>query len=124
MIQIQWFQAFLFVAGLVVSSMVVIASYKRSNREQMEANAKIWEDAVQALKAHNEALQQRLKDAESVQAEVTREMARLQGLVIAFERDKRMWLDNNQRLFDLVQTYRARLAVHGEETPEPRNGGY
>lgn len=123
MIQIQWFQAFLLVLGCIASSVVVIASYRKSNREQAEQNREVWEEAVHALKAHNEALQIRLKDAEELQSTMTREIGQLQGSLITLERDKRMWLTSNQKLFDLVQTYRARLAMHGEETPEPNNGG-
>ena len=123
MIQIQWFQAVLMLLGLIVSSVVVIANYRRSNEEQQDRNKEVWEEAVKALDAHNNALQDRLRDAEELQQKLTGQVGVLQGMLTQIERDKRSWQDRNQHLYDLVQTYRARLARLGVETPSPEGNG-
>lgn len=118
MIQIQWFQAFLLVLGLIASSVVVIASYRKANREQQDANNRSWSDAVAALKAHNDALVERLKDAEQMQADQNREIGVLQGAITSFEREKRTWANRNMHLYDRCQSLRAKLATLGVKTEE------
>ena len=122
MITIQWFQAFLLILGLIVSSIVVIANYRKANREQQDQNNENWAAAVDALKAHNDALVERLKDAEALQATQSTQVGILQGAVLALEKERAAWTRRNLYLYDLVQDYRAQLARLGRETPEP-NGG-
>ena len=123
MIQIQWFQAVLMLVGLVVSSVVVVASYRKSNQEQQDKSKEVWESAVKALDAHNSALQDRLKDAETMQQQLTGQVGVLQGMVQQLEKDKRGWTDRNQYLYDRCQTYRAQLARLGVKTEEPNGEG-
>lgn len=119
MIQIQIFQAVLLLLAVVVSSVVVIANYRKSNDEQLKKNNEIWQSAVNALTAHNEALVERLKDAETLQTEQTRALGMLQGSLAALEKERAAWTKRNLALYDRCQEYRSQLARLGVRTEEP-----
>jgi hypothetical protein len=122
MIQLQWLQALLLVLGLIVSSVVVIAAWIKTSKEQRKQDIETWQSAVDALKEHNAALKDRLSDAELLQAEQGNEVSVLKGQVIAFEKERHSWTKRNMQLYDTCQDYRAQLVRLGQDPGEVPGG--
>lgn len=122
MIQLQWLQALLLILGLIASSVVVIASFIRTSREQRKQDNENWAQAVDALKEHNAALKERLGDAETIQVEQGKQIATLQGSVSMLERERAAWTRRNMGLYDRCMEYRA-LIVRLGGNPGPEING-
>lgn len=122
MIQLQWLQALLLILGLIVSSVVVIAAYIRTSKEQRRQDIETWQAAINALKEHNSALKDRLADAELIQNDQGKELAVLQGQVLAFEKERSSWTKRNMSLYDRCMDYRAQLVRLGQDVGPEVNG--
>lgn len=118
MIQLEWLQALLLILGLIASSVVVIASFIKTSREQRKQDNETWASAVEALKEHNSVLKARLADAEQVQIDQGKEVAVLEGKLLVLERERSAWTRRNMALYDRCMEYRAKLASLGHPQPE------
>lgn len=129
MVQMQWLQLLVSLAGIIGGALVIIAQYRKVSLERAQQANLVWADAVNALKAHVEALLLVQRDKEGEIGELRQEIQGLKLLAAQeqkerelFERERAQWTRRNARLFELVNNYRARLAVHGELVPEPDGG--
>jgi hypothetical protein len=123
MIQLQWLQALLLILGLIASSVVVIASFIKTSREQRRQDNENWKLAVDALKEHNNALKERLADEGLIQVEQGKTIAVLEGSVQSMEKERASWTRRNMALFDHCQDLRARLIRLNQDPGETPNGG-
>ena len=129
MIQVQWFSAFLMLVGFVATAVVIVASYKRVNRETFEASTESWQVVVDTLKEHNAALKDRLDDAEIVQRRTEQSLATCEGKIIVLqsekatlEKERGQLMSRNIYLFEALQGCRSRLERAGLDSGPDPNG--